>query len=72
MGAIPDGLTAKIMSVASVTSKGKLARWAQHLPRIAAMEPELQALLSDLLTVRGVAGARDAGLNGRSGAARWR
>ena len=44
MGAIPDGLTAKIMSVASVTSKGKLARWAQHLPRIAAMEPELQGL----------------------------
>ncbi len=44
MGAIPQGLTAKIMSVASVTSRGKLARWAQHLPRIAAMEPELQKL----------------------------
>ncbi|NUQ65942.1 MAG: preprotein translocase subunit SecA [Pirellulales bacterium] len=35
---------AKIMSVASVTATGKVARWAQWLPRIAAMEPELKGL----------------------------
>ena len=44
MGAIPDGITAKILSLASVTTRGKLAKWAQLLPRIAAMEPELKNL----------------------------
>jgi preprotein translocase subunit SecA len=41
---IPDGIQAKIAAALSGPNQWRLARWASLLPKIAALEPELQQL----------------------------
>jgi preprotein translocase subunit SecA len=41
---IPDGIQAKITAALSGPNQWRLARWASLLPKIAALEPELQQL----------------------------
>ncbi len=55
MGAIPHGIVARIQSMAGGPLTRRLARWALLLPKIAALEPELQKLSSYELKKRSLA-----------------
>ena len=54
MSAIPSGIRARIESAIPLTASGKLARWSQLLPKIAALEPDLQKLSDHELRKEGL------------------
>lgn len=41
---LPNGATARMVAMLGLTPGGKVARWAQLVPKISAMEPEIQKL----------------------------
>ena len=54
MSAIPSGIRARIESAIPFVASGKLARWSQLVPKIAALEPGLQKLSDHELRKEGL------------------
>ncbi len=54
MSAIPSGIRAQIESAIPLATSGKLARWSQLLPKVAALEPGLQKLSDQELRKEGL------------------